>query len=43
MDITHRHPNAHYFLSLPEGQNDGSKSAGSPKQLTVKTHATAAL
>lgn len=36
MDITHRHQNAHYFLSLPEGQNDSSKSVGFPTQLTVK-------
>lgn len=30
-----RYPNAHYFLSLPEGQNDGSKSAGPPEELTL--------
>ena len=43
MDITQRQQNAHYFFSLPEGQNNGSKSAGPPEQLTVNTQAAAML
>ena len=43
MDITNRHPNAHYLLSLPEGQNNGSKSAGPPEYLTLKIHATGTI
>ena len=35
MDITQRHPNAHYFFSLSEGQHNGCKSAGCPEQFTV--------
>lgn len=35
---TQRQPNACYF-SPPEGQNNGSKSAGRPEQLTVSTRA----
>lgn len=43
MDITNRHPDAHYFLSLPEGQNNGSKSAGPPEESALKIFATGTL